>query len=189
LTAPQVSDAAPSEGDGAPPTIHQIASLVHDLDRSVGQMQAMMGWGPWEVYEYVPGRLRELTVRGEPAEFTWIGAEAQIGADLYVELLQPTSDTGILYEWLTAHGEGVHHVGYWAPDLEVAVRIQRRFRQAGTKVLLSAWIDDVYFYYMDTRPMIYEVWAGDLDSLAAVRRIESAPEVRSAESPGLGSHR
>ena len=39
-----------------------------------------MGWGPWEVYEYVPGRLRELTVRGEHADFTWLGAEAQIAS-------------------------------------------------------------------------------------------------------------
>jgi hypothetical protein len=29
----------------------------------------------------------------------------------------------------------------------------------------------MYFYYLDTRPMIYEVFAGDLDSLEAVRQI------------------
>ncbi len=176
MTKPQgMSGPAQAIGDGVPPTIHQIASLVHDLDRSVGHLQELMGWGPWEVYEYVPGRLRELTVRGEQAEFTWLGAEAQIGPELYVELLQPTSGTGILSEWLTEHGEGVHHVGYWAPDIETAERIQRRLLRAGTDVLLSAWIDDVYFYYMDTRPMIYEVWAGDLDTLAPIRRIGAAP--------------
>ena len=46
----------------------------------------------------------------------------------------------------------------------------------GTEVLLSAWIDDVYFYYLDTHPMIYEVWAGDLDSLSPVRRIGTPGE-------------
>ncbi|MBV9166271.1 MAG: VOC family protein [Solirubrobacterales bacterium] len=176
MTGPQpMSDALSSVSDGARPTVHQIASLVHDLDSSVNRLKELMGWGPWEVYDYVPGRLRELTVRGERTEFTWVGAEAQIGTDLYVELLQPTSETGILYEWLTAHGEGVHHVGYWAPDIEAAEKIQRHLLQAGTDVLLSAWIDDVYFYYMDTRPMIYEVWAGDLETLAPVRRIDAPP--------------
>ena len=129
-----------------------------------------MGWGPWDVYEYVPGRLRELTVHGEPAEFTWIGAEVEIGPDMYVELLQPTSTSGIFYDWLTTHGEGMHHVGYWAPSIH-GQRMLDEMTADGTEVLLSAWIDDVYSYYLDTHPMIYEVWAGDLDSLSPVRRI------------------
>ena len=65
----------------AKPTIHQVASIVKDLDAGVAHLQETMGWGPWDVYEYVPGRLRELTVRGEPAEFTWIGAEVEIGPE------------------------------------------------------------------------------------------------------------
>ncbi len=153
------------------PTIHQVASIVEDLDSSVARLQETMGWEPWDVYEYVPGRLRELTVRGQPAEFTWIGAEVAIGPEIYVELLQPTSPSGIFYEWLTEHGEGQHHVGYWAPSVEAAQRLLAEMTADGTEVLLSAWIDDVYFYYLDTHPMIYEVWAGDLDSLSPVRRI------------------
>jgi catechol 2,3-dioxygenase-like lactoylglutathione lyase family enzyme len=152
-------------------TIHQVASIVKDLDASVARIQNVMGWAPWDVYEYAPGRLRELTVRGQPAEFTWIGAEVAIGPEMYVELLQPTSANGIFHEWLTAHGEGMHHVGYWAPSVEEAQGLMQELTADGTEVLLSAWIDDVWFYYLDTHPMIYEVWAGDLDSLAAVRQI------------------
>lgn len=153
------------------PTIHQVASIVSDLDASVARLRKTMGWAPWDVYEYVPGRLRELTMRGQPAEFTWIGAEVAIGPETYVELLQPTSTNGIFYEWLRAHGEGMHHVGYWAPSIDEAQRLLRDMTADGTEVLLSAWIDDVYFYYLDTHPMIYEVWAGDLDSLSPVRQI------------------
>ncbi|HEY6396562.1 MAG TPA: VOC family protein [Solirubrobacteraceae bacterium] len=160
-----------SNGDSGRPGIHQVASIVAELDTSVGHLHETMGWGPWDVYEYVPDRLHELTIRGEPAEFTWIGAEAEIAPGLYVELLQPTSPNGILHDWLTAHGEGVHHVGYWAPSIETAQSLLRELTQDGTEILLSAWIDDVYFYDLDTRPMIYEVWAGDLDSLQPVRRI------------------
>jgi methylmalonyl-CoA/ethylmalonyl-CoA epimerase len=160
----------------AKPTIHQVATIVRDLDRTVARLQKTMGWGPWDVYEYVPGRLRELTVRGRPAEFTWIGAEVAIGPELYVEVLQPTSPSGIFHEWLTAHGEGMHHVGYWAPTIEAAERLLHELTADGTEVLLTAWIDQVYFYYLDTRPMIYEVWAGDLDSLSPVRRIGASDE-------------
>jgi methylmalonyl-CoA/ethylmalonyl-CoA epimerase len=160
----------------AKPTIHQVASIVKDLDASVARLQQTMGWGPWDVYEYVPGRLRELTVRGEPAEFTWIGAEVAIGPETYVELLQPTSPSGIFHEWLSTRGEGMHHVGYWAPSIEEAQRMFREMTADGTEVLLSAWIDDVYFYYLDTHPMIFEVWAGDLDSLSPVRQIGAPGE-------------
>ena len=48
-------------------------------------------------------------------------------------------------DWLAAHGEGVHHVGYWAPSIEVAQSLLRQLTEDGTEVLLSAWIDDVSF--------------------------------------------
>ncbi len=169
----QPFDAAPPAPNGEParPGIHQIASIVADLETSVAHLKSTMGWGPWNVYDYVPGHLRELTVRGAPAEFTWVGAEAEIAPGLYIELLQPTSPNGILHDWLAARGEGVHHVGYWAPSIEVAESLLRQLTQDGTEILLSAWIDDVYFYYLDTHPMIYEVWAGDLESLQPVRQL------------------
>lgn len=172
MTEPQLPvDPSPATGEPGRPGIHQIASIVTDLDSSVRRLCETMGWGPWDVYEYVPGRLHELTVRGAPAEFTWLGAEAEISPGLYVELLQPTSPNGILHDWLTAHGEGIHHVGYWAPSIEIAESLREQLTRDGTEILLSAWIDDMYFYYLDTRPMIYEVFAGDLDSLEPVRRI------------------
>jgi Glyoxalase/Bleomycin resistance protein/Dioxygenase superfamily len=173
VTEPQLHvDPSPANGEPGRPGINQVASIVADLDSSVRHLHETMGWGPWEVYEYVPGHLRELTVRGAPAEFTWLGAETEISPGLYVELLQPTSPNGILHDWLSLHGEGVHHVGYWAPSIEIAESLREQLTRDGTEILLSAWIDDMYFYYLDTRPMIYEVFAGDLDSLEPVRRID-----------------
>ena len=172
MTGPQSSDPSNAAVDGAPGrTIHQVAWIVADLDAGVAGMRRMMGWGPWEVYEYVPGRLRELTVDGLTAEFTWAGAEAAIGPNTYVELLQPTSPSGFFYDWLQAHGEGMHHVGYWASSVDEAERLRWEMTANGARVLLSAWIDDVYFYYLDTPPIIYEVWAGDMASVVPVRRI------------------
>jgi methylmalonyl-CoA/ethylmalonyl-CoA epimerase len=172
VTDPQLHAGSSSNGEPGRAGINQIASIVTDLDGSVRHLCETMGWGPWDVYEYVPGRLRELTVRGSPAEFTWLGAETEISPGLYIELLQPTSPSGILYDWLTTHGEGMHHVGYWAPSIEIAESLRQELTDdGGAEVLLSAWIDDMYFYYLDTRPMIYEVFAGDLESLEPVWQI------------------
>ena len=47
--------------------------------------------------------------------------------------------------------------------------IKQTFASRGVPILMSAWIDQVYFYYLDSSPMIIEVWTGDLDSLKASR--------------------
>jgi methylmalonyl-CoA/ethylmalonyl-CoA epimerase len=148
--------------------ISQVAMVVHDLQASMREYNRLFGWGPWSVYEYDPPRLRNVLVRGEPAELTWVGAETEVGA-VWVELLQPISGDAVFGDWLARHGEGVHHVGYWAKNQDEAARIHDALSSAGADELFSAWIDDVYFFYMDTRPTITEVWTGDLDSLRASR--------------------
>ena len=148
--------------------ISQVAMIVEDVEASMHQYHRLHGWGPWSIYEYEPPRLRDLRVRGEPASFTWIGAEAEVGS-VWVELLAPVAGPSVFRDWLSEHGEGVHHVGYWAKTPEEAAGIHEGLSSTGAPELLSAWIDDVEFFYMDTRPVITEVWTGDLDSLKASR--------------------
>jgi hypothetical protein len=69
-----------------------------------------------------------------------------------------------------------------APSVPAAQRLLREMTADGTEVLLSAWIDDVYFYYLDTHPMIYEVWTGDLGSLSPVRRVGTPARLDCAAS-------
>ena len=45
----------------------------------------------------------------------------QIG-ESRIELLEPTSDEGMIAEFLASHGPGVHHVAYEVKDLEAAIR-------------------------------------------------------------------
>jgi methylmalonyl-CoA/ethylmalonyl-CoA epimerase len=149
--------------------ISQVAMVVSDLEASMRAYNELHGWGPWNVYRYEPPRLRDLRIRGEEADgVAWIGGEAEVGS-VWVELLQPLGEDPVFGAWLAAHGEGVHHLGYWARTFDEADRIHERLAQEGAAELLSAWIDDVRFFYMDTKPAIVEVWAGDLDSLQPVR--------------------
>ena len=154
----------------APLMVSQVAYLVEDLEKSVDAYRDLAGWGPWNVYEYKAPALRDLKVRGEPADFTWIGAEVEVGP-MWVEFLQPLDGGGPFREWLDEHGESPHHVGYWAPTMDDAEELRGRFEAQGAEVLLSAWIGDVFFFYMDAKPGIYEVWTGDLDSLVPSRVI------------------
>ena len=148
--------------------ISQVALVVNDLEKSMRDYAETMGWGPWTIYEYNPPRLHDVLVRGAPQEFTWIGAETPVGST-YIELLQPLEGPSILREFIDERGEGLHHIGYWAKSMDEADRIKNMFRARGTPVLMSAWIDRVFFYYLDTTPMVIEVWTGDLDSLRPSR--------------------
>ena len=151
-----------------PIPISQVALVVNDLEKSMREYTETMGWGPWNIYEYKPPRIHDIVVRGKPQEFTWIGAETPVGAT-YVELLQPLEGPSIFREFIDRRGEGLHHVGYWAKTMDEADKIRDTFQARGSPLLMSAWIDRVFFYYIDTSPMIIEVWTGDLDSLVASR--------------------
>ncbi len=151
-----------------PIPISQVALVVNDLEKSMREYTETMGWGPWNIYEYKPPRIHDIVVRGEPQEFTWIGAETPVGAT-YVELLQPLEGPSIFREFIDRRGEGLHHIGYWAKTMAEADKIRGMFHARGAPLLMSAWIDRVFFYYIDTSPMVIEVWTGDLDSLVASR--------------------
>jgi len=151
-----------------PIPVSQVALVVKDMEKSMREYTETMGWGPWTIYEYKPPRVHDTVVRGAPAEVTWIGAETHVG-NTYVELLQPLAGGSIFQEFLDQHGEGMHHIGYWAKTMDEAEHIKKVFAERGVSVLMSSWIDRVHFYYLDSSPMIIEVWTGDLDSLKPTR--------------------
>jgi methylmalonyl-CoA/ethylmalonyl-CoA epimerase len=149
-------------------SLDQVAVIVKDLDASLDRYRTTLGWEPWTVYLYEAPDLHDLTVAGEPASFTWIGAEIDLGNTGF-ELLQPLEPKGVFYEWLAAHGEGVHHLGHSAANVEEAQELRKRLLAQGARDLLSAWISDVYFFYVETELGIIEVWAGDMASQRPLR--------------------
>src|SRR5262245_10595958 len=75
----------------------------------------LCGWEPWYVYAYTPPFL-DGELRGQPAEFTYLGAEVQAGP-VWFELLQPLEGRSLYTEFLEEKGEGLHHVLVgWDPE-------------------------------------------------------------------------
>ena len=147
--------------------IDQIGIVVRDLQRSMEQYHELLGWGPWDVFEYEAPWLHTTEIRGEAREYTMLGAETMVG-DLVVELIEPTSPSPYT-EWLETRGEGLHHllVG-WAGDIqssaeptghddleERSTRVREAFTKRGFEVLMSGRIGDVsQYYYLDTEPAL-----------------------------------
>ena len=47
--------------------IFQVAVVVHDLDAAAARHTALLGSGPWRVYEFGPHMMQRYTMYGEPA--------------------------------------------------------------------------------------------------------------------------
>src|SRR5689334_10031893 len=112
------------EAMAAPPTgiasIDQVAVVVRDLDAAMERYWTRHGVGPWDVYTYGPHRLAEMTFRGESRPYVMKLALAFVGDTMY-ELIESVEGPSIYDEHLAAHGEGLHHLGYYVDDIDEAI--------------------------------------------------------------------
>jgi methylmalonyl-CoA/ethylmalonyl-CoA epimerase len=139
---------------GRPLTISQIAVVANDLQKTIEQYTALLGWGPWNVYRHEPPRLHDTVVRGEEVAYTMLGAETHVG-DMGFEVLQPLEGESIYKEWLDEHGEGLHHVAVMLRDFDESTQLKQKFASVGAEVLMGGRIGEtIEFYYLDTEPSL-----------------------------------
>ncbi len=101
-------------------SIDQVAVVVRDLDASMTRYVEEFGIGPWRVYTFGPDWVKGMTFRGEERGYSMKLALADAGGTMY-ELIQPLQGPNSYQEFLDQHGEGLHHLGYFVDDLDVAI--------------------------------------------------------------------
>jgi catechol 2,3-dioxygenase-like lactoylglutathione lyase family enzyme len=101
-------------------SIDQVAVVVRDLDAAMVRYWTQHGIGPWDVYTYGPQRLSVMTFRGESRPYVMKLALAFVGDTMY-ELIESVEGPSIYDEHLAAHGEGLHHLGYYVADIDEAI--------------------------------------------------------------------
>ncbi|MDA4890699.1 MULTISPECIES: VOC family protein [unclassified Microbacterium] len=139
-----------TENTGTAPKheITQICIVVRDIERSMKEYTERLGWGPWKVFEYGPPLLHDTHLRGEPAEFTMIGAETMVGG-IGFELIQPTGGDSIYQEFLDRHGEGVQHIAIMKHSKEESDEL---IADVGAASIMGGSTGaDIEFYYLDTQ--------------------------------------
>ncbi len=97
-------------------TIRQICLVVRDLDRAMATWAAL-GIGPWQVHDLGPNWISDMTYRGKP-QLTACRFALATSGDLSFELIEPGDEPNVYTEHLEAHGEGMHHLGYFVEDLQ-----------------------------------------------------------------------
>ncbi len=130
--------------------IDQVCVVARDLRRAMEQYRLKLGLEPWRIYTFGAPRVKDMTYRGQPADFSMRVAFAQFGA-IQFELIQPLTGPTIYDELLERSGEGIHHFGVWVPNLDRAVS---EARTAGFEVIQSGRGYGVHgdggFAYLDT---------------------------------------
>lgn len=126
--------------------IMQVCWVVRDLRAAMPRMQAAFASGPFFTMEDID--LGVVTYRGRPGEQRMHAAFSQAG-DMQLELIQPVSTApNVSDDVFPDGGEGVHHVCYWAPDLDVE---KARFAAQAAETACEASIGTLRLGYFDAR--------------------------------------
>jgi methylmalonyl-CoA/ethylmalonyl-CoA epimerase len=137
----------------------QIALVVRDLDATMKTYVHDYGIGPWHVYEFNPGTIKDLREDGEPVERSWRLAISQVG-QVQWELIQPLDDESIYARFLAEKGEGLHHVGVAVPGYDDTISA---LADKGRRVILGGEYGGLNFAYLSTDEdlgVITEIFSG-----------------------------
>ena len=124
----------------------QVAVVVHDLEKTMRTYWDEYGIGPWEIYEFNPDTVQDMTRDGRPAAYAARLGLTMIG-DVSLELIQPLDGDSIYADFLREHGEGLHHVGLQVPDYAKALAA---LESAGRRNLTGGLYNGVKYAYLST---------------------------------------
>ena len=138
--------------------ISQISLVVRDLRATMEQYHAILGWGPWNVFEHVPPSHHDTRVDGKPVHYTLLGAETYVGGEesgMNFELLQPLEGDTPWHRFLAKKGEGIYSIAVMFKTEEESEAAKRHFESQGMSVNMAARIGDhIEYYYVDSEPIL-----------------------------------
>jgi methylmalonyl-CoA/ethylmalonyl-CoA epimerase len=97
--------------DTSDKAIAQVGIVVKDAVKTARKFAELLGIGPWEFFD---DEIRDGSLHGKPVkdgECCLRLAFANFG-DLEIEMLQPLWGLSSHQEFLTARGDGVHHLSF-----------------------------------------------------------------------------
>ncbi len=95
--------------------IIQVGFVVRDAIKTAKKYSELFGLGPWR---FIDTRLPEVILHDQPPQNYKAGLRLAM-ADLdqiQIELIQPMYGPGTHMEFLTEHGEGIHHLSFGGVD-------------------------------------------------------------------------
>jgi methylmalonyl-CoA/ethylmalonyl-CoA epimerase len=124
----------------------QISIVVRDLEKTLRTYVEEYGIGPWEIYDFNPDTVSEMTTGDPSGEYRFRIAVTMVGSVQW-ELVQPLENKGVFADFLATKGEGVHHVAVGGHGYGETLEA---LRAKGLGVLQSGHYNGVSFAYVST---------------------------------------
>jgi catechol 2,3-dioxygenase-like lactoylglutathione lyase family enzyme len=130
-------------------TVDQIGIVVPDMDKAIDLYGRMFGIEEWISYTYTQDVFPWAELRGEPGQFEM--ELAMSGAGPQVELIQPLTGPSVYHEYTETGRWGLHHLGVFVDDLDVAIATMAEAGYAVTQTARGYGLNgDGAFAYFDT---------------------------------------
>jgi catechol 2,3-dioxygenase-like lactoylglutathione lyase family enzyme len=130
----------------------QVGWVVKDLDRTVDYWEKL---GLKNINREGVSQLPDVTYRGKKTPLSLKMAFANIGG-VEIEWIQPLTGKSVYDEFLTQHGDGVHHLAYRVASPAKIEEQIKHFRARGVDVVQrGSWQGEKgkgLFAYLDTAP-------------------------------------
>lgn len=98
----------------------QICIVVEDIEKALDHWTKMFNLKRPEISISTPSRSKDLTYRGEIAEYGMKMAVMEANG-FFIELVEPDHNPSTFREFLEKHGSGVHHIGFEVGDKRDAI--------------------------------------------------------------------
>ncbi|MDR0874906.1 MAG: VOC family protein [Clostridiales Family XIII bacterium] len=128
--------------------ITQVSIIVDDIFASIRKYNDLYGIGPWIVLHFTPENTGSMVVRGKTEEFEmYLGLCESLNIQL--ELIQPVSRNTTYFEYLDAHGPGIHH--FCLSSKEGYASVLEKLKERGHAERLLGALDSggMEFTYVD----------------------------------------
>ena len=118
------------------PDLGQVGVVVKNIEKAVDYYSSIFGIGPFEIYDFLPGRAWFKGKEVGPVKLKI--AMANLGSVKF-ELIQVVEGEVPHREFLEIHGEGLQHLGFYSEDYE---GWKSYAKERGMEILCEAEVKD-----------------------------------------------
>lgn len=147
----------PSETEARSSLPNHICIAVKDAEKTAKFLSTILGplgLGPWEIQESTQGK--DVVTVGEPFTIKLAVASWKALGPVVLELIQPIAGDSIWAQFISAKGEGLHHIAYGVPDYDLEVS---KLKEQGGRMTAAGIFQGRRWCYFETEPggTIFEI--------------------------------
>jgi catechol 2,3-dioxygenase-like lactoylglutathione lyase family enzyme len=134
--------------------VSMVSIVIKNLEGAINNYTKILGIAPWEVETLSTSSVQRYVYRGGHACFAKKTGRATGGA-IDIELVEPLSGTSSFHDFMTRHGQGIHHLEFIVEDIE---RTTDLMKKKGVEKIMSGQDTRGHFAYYDTEEPLKIIW-------------------------------